>query len=99
MDEVYGYHTSDADALAFTAFLDRKASVDIRSMTGSGNTVSFGFPILSYSLALQLARMLLFLIHYIFPVVLQHFLDMNTFKLFMVTQKFPKEELLYLYRW
>lgn len=49
MDEVYGYHTSDADALVFTAFLDTKASVDIRSMAGSGNTVTLGFPILSYS--------------------------------------------------
>lgn len=51
MDKVYGHHSSDADAVVI-AFLDRKASVDIRNMAGSGNTASFGFPILSCSLAL-----------------------------------------------
>lgn len=57
MDKVYGHHSSDADALVFIAFLDRKASVDIRNTAGSGNTASFGFPILSCSLALRFARM------------------------------------------
>lgn len=37
MDKVYGYHTNAAAALVFTVFLDRKASIDIRSMSGSGN--------------------------------------------------------------
>lgn len=44
--------------VCFTAFLDRKVSTGIRSMTDFGNTVSFWFPILSYSLALCFARVL-----------------------------------------
>jgi len=54
MDEVCGCHTSDADALVFAAFLDTKASFGIRSMAGSRNTASLGFPILSYFPALNL---------------------------------------------